>query len=71
MDEALQAPNGDVGFVPWVHYDGGSSTEKKAAASLTVAAAWAQEARAIGGGGFRREGKGAKYGTLAANPVVL
>ena len=45
--------------------------EKKAATSLTVAVARAQEARAIGGGGFRREGKGAKYGTLAANPVVL
>ena len=33
-DEALQAPSGDVGFVPWVHYDGGSSTGKKAAASF-------------------------------------
>ena len=39
VDEALQVPKGDVGFVPWVHCDNGSSTEKKAAASLTTAAA--------------------------------
>ena len=37
-DEALQAPSGDVGFVPWVHCDGGSSMGKKAAASLTAGA---------------------------------
>ena len=70
-DEALQASKGDVGFVPWVHCDNMSSTEKKVATSLTAAAARAQEARAIGGGGLRREGKGAKYRTLGANPVVL
>ena len=31
----------------------------------------AQEAGTIGGGCFRRKGKGAKYGTLGANPMVL
>ena len=71
VDEALQAPKGDVGFVPRVHCDGGSSTEKKAAASSMVAVVRAQEARAIGGGGLRREGKRVKYETLGANPVVL
>ena len=71
MDEALQAPKGDVGFVPRVHCDNGSSTEKKEAASLAAAAARTQEVRAIGNGGFRRKGKGAKYGTLGANPMVL
>ena len=48
-EEALQAPNGDVGFVPRVHCDGGSSTEKKAAANLTVGVVRMQEAQAIGG----------------------
>ena len=37
----------------------------------TTVAVWAQEARAIGGGGFGREGQEAKYGTLGANPMVL
>ena len=50
-DEALQALSGDVGFVPWVHCDGRSSTGKKAAASLMAEAVWVQEAQAIGGGG--------------------
>ena len=47
MDEALQALSGDVGFVARVHCDGGSSTGKKVAASLTVGAVHVLEALAI------------------------
>jgi len=50
-DEALQAPSGDVGFVPWVHCGGGSSTGKNATASLTAGAVRARETQAIGGVG--------------------
>ena len=50
-DEALQAPSGDVGSVPRVHCDGGSSIGKKAVASLTAGAVRVREALAIGGEG--------------------
>jgi len=49
-DEALQAPSGDVGFVPRVHCDGRSSTGKKAAASLMAGGVRVREAQAIDGG---------------------
>ena len=71
VDEALQAPKGDVGFVPRVHCDSGSSTRKKAAASLMAGAVRVSEALAIGGGGWQCEGEKAEYGILGANLVVL
>ena len=47
--------------------DGGYNMD----AIRSTVAVRAQEAGAIGGGCFRRKGKGAKYGTLGVNPVVL
>ena len=48
-----------------------SSTTAAMQMCLMAAAIQVREARAIGGGGCRCEGKEAKYGTLGANPVVL
>ena len=44
MDEALQALRGEVGFVPRVHCDGGSSTGKKAVVILMAGAVRVREA---------------------------
>ena len=66
----LDLPHGSIemtGKEGGCKLDGGYDAD----ASLTVAVVLGWEALAIGGGGWRCEGKKAEYGTLGANPMVL